>query len=91
MHKFSNVCNNDFSFISRRPISENYDEPQGTRYALDEKFIQELEAEEIIKPELNLKPYNWTTDHEEVKFKRKIQDPSQYVTWVILLISDILI
>lgn len=54
-----------------------YDEPQTTRYALDEKFIQELEAEEITKPELNLKTYNWNADHDEMTFKKGIQDTSQ--------------
>lgn len=51
-----------------------------TRYALDEKFIQELEAEEITRPELKLKPYNWTEDHDDVNLKKRIQDQSQYVT-----------
>lgn len=66
---------------NRRPVSEVYDEqPQGTRYALDEKFIQELEAEEITRPELKLKPYNWSTEHEEVvNFRKLIQDQSQCV------------
>lgn len=72
-------------------MSENYDEPQATRYALDEKFLQELEAEEITKPELKLKPYNWSTDHDEVKFKRRIQDQSQYVTLNVLLNLEVLI
>ncbi|XP_008189868.1 protein mini spindles isoform X2 [Acyrthosiphon pisum] len=61
----------------RRPVSEVYDEPQVTRYALDEKFIKELEAEEISRPELKLKSYNWNTDHDEVKFRKKIQDHTQ--------------
>lgn len=55
-----------------------------TRYALDEKFIKELEAEEISKPELKLKSYNWDTDHDEVKFKKRIQDHTQYVTVCLL-------
>jgi len=51
-----------------------------TRYALDEKFIQELEAEEITKPELKLKSYNWTADQDEiVNFRKRIQDQSQLV------------
>jgi len=52
-----------------------------TRYALDEKFIKELEAEEISRPELKLKSYNWNTDHDEVKFRKRIQDHTQYVTF----------
>jgi len=63
---------------------EGYDEqPQTTRYALDEKFIQELEAEEITKPELKLKPYNWTAEHEEVvNFRKLIQEQSQCVNYL---------
>lgn len=65
-------------FKTRRPNSEVFVEPQTTRYALDEKFIQELEAEEITKPELNLKSYNWTTDQDEVvNFKKRTQDKHQ--------------
>lgn len=67
-------------FNFRRPNSEVYDEPQTTRYALDEKFLQELDAEEITKPELKLKTYNWNADHDEMTFKKRIQDKSQYVT-----------
>lgn len=61
----------------RRPVSEVYDEPQVTRYGLDEKFIKELEAEEISRPELKLKSYNWNTDQDEVKFRKIIQDHTQ--------------
>lgn len=57
-----------------------YDGPQATRYALDEKFIQELEAEEIIKPELKLKAYNWNTDHEETNLRKNILVSTQYAT-----------
>lgn len=59
-------------------MSEIYDGPQATRYALDEKFIQELEAEEITKPELKLKAYNWNTDHEEMNLRKNILVPTQY-------------
>lgn len=59
-------------------MSEIYDGPQATRYALDEKFIQELEAEEIIKPELKLKAYNWNIDHEETNLRKNILVPTQY-------------
>lgn len=46
---------------------------------MDEKFIQELEAEEITKPKLKLKSYNWTADQDEVvNFRKRIQDQSQY-------------
>lgn len=65
--------------LSRPPTSDVYDETPVTRYALDEKFIQELEAEEITKPKLKLKSYNWTSDQDEVvNFRKKIQDQSQY-------------
>jgi len=60
-----------------------------TRYALDEKFIKELEAEEISKPELKLKSYNWDTDHDEVKFRKRIQDHTQYVTICLLNLTKI--
>lgn len=65
-------------FFNRRPMSEIYDGPQATRYALDEKFIQELEAEEITKPELKLKAYNWNTDLEEMNLRKNILVPTQY-------------
>lgn len=72
-------------YFIRRPVSEVYDEPQVTRYGLDEKFIKELEAEEISRPELKLKSYNWNTDQDEVKFRKIVQDHTQYVTVCILL------
>lgn len=61
-----------------------YDGPQATRYALDAKFIQELEAEEITKPELKLKAYNWTTDHDDLK-SIPSRVPPQYVNVRLLL------
>lgn len=48
-----------------------------TRFALDEKFIQELESEVIEIPRLVLKPYNWTTDNDEINFGKIFQDKSQ--------------
>ncbi|KAL5234313.1 hypothetical protein ACI65C_001723 [Semiaphis heraclei] len=47
-----------------------------TRFALDEKFIQELESEVIEIPRLVLKPYNWTTDNDEINFGKIFQDKS---------------
>lgn len=73
------MCKLKTVLLSRRPTSEVYDEPPATRYTLDEKFIQELEAEEITKPKLKLKSYNWTADQDEVmNFRKIIQDQSQY-------------
>ncbi|XP_050528781.1 protein mini spindles-like isoform X2 [Daktulosphaira vitifoliae] len=54
--------------------SEN---PPITRYALDEKFLQELEAEEITKPKLKLKPYNWNSNPNEDFYKRTLNTQSQ--------------
>ncbi|XP_029345564.1 protein mini spindles isoform X2 [Acyrthosiphon pisum] len=48
-----------------------------TRFALDEKFIQELDSEVIETPQLVLKPYNWTVDHNEINFGKIFQDKSQ--------------
>lgn len=77
-------CFIHFYYNIRRPTSEVYDEPPVTRYALDEKFLQELEAEEITKPELKLKSYNWNADQDEVvNFRKKNQDQSQYVVFLL--------
>lgn len=43
-----------------------------TRFALDEKFIQELDAEVITIPQLILKPYNWTTENDDIYFGKII-------------------
>jgi len=51
-----------------------------TRFTLDEKFIQELDSEVIETPRLVLKPYNWTTDNDEINFGEIFQDKSQYVS-----------
>lgn len=49
------------------------------RYALDETFIKELEAEEIKTPKLELKPYHWSTDlDEEIHFQKPYQYASIY-------------
>lgn len=51
-----------------------------TRFALDEKFIQELDSEVIETPQLVLKPYNWTSDDNEINFGKIFQDKSEYVS-----------
>ncbi|XP_050054425.1 protein mini spindles-like isoform X3 [Aphis gossypii] len=48
-----------------------------TRFALDEKFLQELDSEVIETPQLVLKPYNWTFDDNEINFGKILQDKSQ--------------
>jgi len=47
---------------------------------LDEKFIQELDSEVIVTPQLVLTPYNWTADHDEISFGKIFQDKSQSVS-----------
>lgn len=49
-----------------------------TRFALDEKFMQELDAEVVTKPELLLKPYNWPIENDEIHFWKILQEKSQY-------------
>ncbi|XP_026810117.1 LOW QUALITY PROTEIN: protein mini spindles-like [Rhopalosiphum maidis] len=48
-----------------------------TRFALDEKFIQELDSEVIETPQLVLKSYNWTSDDNEINFGKIFQDKSE--------------
>lgn len=49
------------------------DKPQRTRFSLDEKLLQELDAEVIKKPVLILKPYTWESDVDEKIIPEKFQ------------------
>lgn len=63
--------------ISQFSSEVDINEPKMTRFALDEKLIQELDAEVIIKPELQLKPYNWPIDNDEIHFWKILKEKSQ--------------
>lgn len=78
----------NFKYLNdRRAPNTEVNEPPVARYALDEKFIQELEAEEITKPELKLKHYNWDAHDNDVKvnFRKTFQEQSQYVSTCLIL------
>lgn len=55
-----------------------------TRFALDEKIMQELDAVVIPVPQLILKPYHWNTDNDEINFGKIIQQQSQYLASILL-------
>lgn len=48
-----------------------------TRFSLDKKLLEELDAEVITKPVLILKPYVWNSDLD----KKRTPEKSQYVLY----------
>lgn len=44
-----------------------------TRFSLNEKLLQELDAEVITKPVLVLKPYVWDSDLDKKRTPEKLQ------------------
>lgn len=74
-------------FFEYNLLSNIYSEVVNTsykpRFSLDASFIQELDAEVILKPELLLKPYNWADD-KEVDMDKTLQEQSWYVNVILL-------
>lgn len=67
-------------FIISRSKSEVNNKSQATRFTLDEKFMVDLEAEVITKPQLVLLPYNWPTDNDKINFGKLTQERTKCVT-----------
>jgi hypothetical protein len=68
-----------YFIISRSKSEVGHKSPQATRFTLDEKFMVDLEAEVITKPQLVLLPYNWPTEDNKINFGKMTQDQTKCV------------